>query len=90
MGRTAAQISDDVALASRLVADAYDELRRRGWLPLIPIAAAVVTAVVLWRRPVDRTAARAGETARRATQIAGALAAIERFRTLTGRRDQAA
>ena len=89
MGRTATEVRDDVALAGRLVVDAFEEVRRRGWLPWIPIAAAVVAGLALRRRPVADVAERAGRTAERALQVAGALAAIERFRQVTGRRKAA-
>ena len=89
MGRTAAEVRNDVALAGRLVGDALEAARRRGWLPWIPIAAAVVAGVALWRRPVANVAEKAGATAERALQVAGALAAIERFREATGRRKAA-
>jgi hypothetical protein len=71
------------------VGDALEAARRRGWLPWIPIAAAVVAGVALWRRPVANVAEKAGATAERALQVAGALAAIERFRQATGRRKAA-
>ena len=86
MGRTATEIRDDVVLAGRLVLHALEELRRRGWLPWIPVAAAVVAGLVLRKRPVEEVANRAGRTAKRALRVAGALAAIERFRQATGRR----
>ena len=90
MGRKAAEVRDDVALAGRLMGDALEAARRRGWLPWIPIAAAVVAGLVMWlvmwRRPVADVAKQAGATAERALQVAGALAAIERFREVTGRR----
>ena len=89
MGRTATEVRDDVALAGRLVVDAFEEVRRRGWLPWIPLAAAVVAGLALRRRPVADVAERAGRTAERALQVAGALAAIERFRQVTGRRKAA-
>ena len=89
MGRAATEVRNDVALAGRLVGDALEAARRRGWLPWIPIAAAVVAGVVLWRRPVANVAEKAGATAERALQVAGALAAIERFREVTGRRKAA-
>jgi len=89
MGRTATEVRNDVALAGRLMGDALEAARRRGWLPWIPIAAAVVAGVALWRRPVANVAEKAGATAERALQVAGALAAIERFREATGRRKAA-
>ena len=85
MGRTATEVRDDVALAGRLVLDALETARRRGWLPWIPVAAVVVAGLMLRKRPVARMAERAGHTAERALQVAGALAAIERFRQARGR-----
>ena len=89
MGRTATEVRNDVALAGRLVGDALEAARRRGWLPWIPVAAAVVAGVALWRRPVANVVEKAGATAELALQVAGALAAIERFREATGRRKAA-
>ena len=89
MGRTATEVRNDVALAGRLVGDALEAARRRGWLPWIPVAAAVVAGLVMWRRPVADVAEKAGATAERGLQVAGALAAIERFREATGRRKAA-
>jgi len=89
MGRTATQVRDDVALAGRLVVDAFEEVRRRGWLPWIPLAAAVMAGLALRKRPMSDVAERAGRTAERALQVAGALAAIERFREMTRRRKAA-
>jgi hypothetical protein len=89
MGRTATEVGDNVALAGRLLIRGLETARRRGWLPWIPVAAAVIAAIVLRKRPVEDVAARAGRTAERALQVAGALAAIERFRELTGGRKAA-
>ena len=93
MGRTANEIRDDIALAGRLLADAYATARRLGWLGWISVAAVVLAGVAFRRRPTadvaeraGRTVERAGRTARRALQVAGALAAIERFRRAAGRR----
>ncbi|PYO23163.1 MAG: hypothetical protein DMD85_09855 [Candidatus Rokuibacteriota bacterium] len=69
--------------------DAFEEVRRRGWLPWIPLAAAVMAGLALRKRPMSDVAERAGRTAERALQVAGALAAIERFREMTGRRKAA-
>ena len=89
MGRTADEIRHDVTLAGRLVIEALETARRRGWLPWIPIAAVVVAGLMLRKRPMSEIAERAGRTADRALQVAGALAAIERFREATGRRKAA-
>jgi len=89
MGRTATEVRNDVALAGRLVGDALEAARRRGWLPWIPVAVVVGAGLVMWRRPVADVAEKAGATAERALQVAGALAAIERFREATGRRKAA-
>jgi hypothetical protein len=71
------------------VVDAFEEVRRRGWLPWIPLAAAVMAGLALRKRPMSDVAERAGRTAERALQVAGALAAIERFREMTRRRKAA-
>jgi hypothetical protein len=86
MGRTADEVRHDVALASRLMIDALETARRRGWLPWIPVVAPVVAGLILRKRPMADIAERAGRTADRALQVAGALAVIERFREVTGRR----
>jgi hypothetical protein len=83
MGRTADEVRHDVALASRLMIDALETARRRGWLPWIPVAALVLAGVLLRKRPVANIAERAASAADRALQVAGALAAIERFRQVT-------
>jgi hypothetical protein len=85
MGRTATQIRDDVALVGRLMSDGLEAARRRGWLPWLPVAAAVVAAIVLRRRSAEAAADRATSVATRVLQVAGALAAIERFRETAGR-----
>jgi hypothetical protein len=86
MGRTATEIRDDVVLAGRVVLHALEEARRRGWLPWVPVVTVVLAALVLRKRPMAEISERAGHTAKRAMQVAGALAALERFRRVTGRR----
>ena len=66
--------------------DALETARRRGWLPWIPNAAAVLAGFMLRKRPVAEIAERASHTAERALQVAGALAAIERFRQARGQK----
>jgi hypothetical protein len=86
MGRTTTEIQHDVALAGRLLIDAFQTARRRGWLPWIPVAAVVLAGLFLRKRPVADIAERAAGATGRALQVAGALAAIERFREATRRR----
>jgi len=83
MGRTATEIQHDVVLAGRFLIDAFQTVRRRGWLPWISVAALVLAGVLLRKRPVADLAERAASAADRALQVAGALAAIERFREVT-------
>jgi hypothetical protein len=52
MGRTADEVRHDVALASRLMIDALETARRRGWLPWIPVVALVVAGLILRKRPM--------------------------------------
>jgi len=85
MGRTATEIQHDVALAGRLLMDALETARRRGWLPWIPVIAAVLAGFALRKQSATHVADRAGQTAKRAVQVAGALAAIERFRDVIRR-----
>jgi hypothetical protein len=86
MGRTANEVRNDIVLVGRLLVEALETARRRGWLPWIPVAAAVVVGLLLRKRPVAEVADRAGHTTRRALQVASALAAIARFREVRGRR----
>ena len=89
MGRTSTEIGNDVALAGRLLADTLATARRRGWLPWIPVVVALITGFAMRRRSTAEAADRAQRTLDRALQVAGALAAIERFRERTGRRHAA-
>lgn len=78
MGRTPAEIRDEVTLAGRILTDALEELRRRRWL--LPLALALAVGVLLRRRPVSEIAKGTPGAVDRTLQIAGALAAIERYR----------
>jgi hypothetical protein len=87
MGRDPFEIREDIQLAGRALTDAFEGLRRRGWLPLLTLGAALAAGIVLQRnRPAREVAARSRGVVDRTLQVATALAAIERFRTRTGRR----
>ena len=87
MGRDPLEIREDITLAGRALTDAFEGLRRRGWLPFITLGAALVAGYLLQRnRPVREVAMRSRGVVDRTLQVAGALAAIERFRERSGRR----
>jgi hypothetical protein len=87
MGRDPNAIREDINLAGRALIDAFDGLRRRGWLPFLTLGAALATGLLLQRhRPVREVASRSRGVVDRTLQIATALAAIERFRERSGRR----
>jgi len=87
MGRDPLAIRQDITLAGRALTDAYEGLRRRGWLPFVTLGAALATGLVLQRhRPMREVAARSRSVVDRTLQVATALAAIERFRERGRRR----
>jgi hypothetical protein len=87
MGRDPVAIREDINLAGRALTDAFDGLRRRGWLPFVTLGAALAAGLLLQRnRPVREVAARSQGVVNRTLQVATALAAIERFRERSGRR----
>jgi hypothetical protein len=86
MGRDPLAIREDVALAGRALTDAVEGLRRRGWLPFLTLGAALVVGMLLRRRPVRELAGRSRNVVNRTLQIAGTLAAIERYCERSGRR----
>jgi hypothetical protein len=86
MGRDPGAIREDIDLAGRALIGAVDGLRRRGWLPFVGLGAALVTGLLLRRRPVGEVAGRSRAVVNRTLQVATTLAAIERFRARAGRR----
>jgi hypothetical protein len=86
MGPDPLEIRQDITLAGRALTDAVDGLRRRGWLPFLTLGAALVAGLLLRRRPVREVAGRSRSVVDRTLQVAGMLAAIERYRERTGRR----
>jgi hypothetical protein len=86
MGRDPFAIREDIALAGRALSDGLDALRRRGWLPVLTLGAALAAGYLLRRRPMHEVADRSRDVVNRALQVAATLAAIERFRERSGRR----
>lgn len=87
MGRDPLEIREDINLAGRALTDAFDTLRRRGWLPFVTLGAAFVVGLLLQRnRDVREVATRSRRVIDRTLQVTTALAAIERFRERAGRR----
>ncbi len=87
MGRDPLEIREDINLAGRALSDAFDGLRRRGWLPFLTLGAALAFGLLVQRhRPVREVAARSRGVIDRTLQVATALAAIERFRERPRRR----
>jgi hypothetical protein len=73
-------IDDDVTLAGRTVERWVEEARRRGWGPLALLGLGVTTGWLLRRRPATELATTGRSLAQTALQLAGAIAAVERFR----------
>jgi membrane protein len=71
---------DDIAVAGRTVERWIGHARERGWAPLALLGAGVTMGWLLRRRPVAEVATTGGRLAGTALQVAGAIAAIERFR----------
>jgi len=71
---------DDIAVAGRTVERWIGQARERGWAPLALLGAGVTMGWLLRRRPVAEVATTGGRLAGTALQVAGAIAAIERFR----------
>jgi hypothetical protein len=87
MGRDPLEIREDINLAGRALTDAFEGLRRRGWVPFMTLGAALAVGLLVQRnRPVREIAARSRGVIDRTLQVTTALAAIERFRERSGRR----
>jgi membrane protein len=56
-------------------------IHRRGWTPFVVLAGAGMVGLALSRRPVSVVATASADTVRTSLRVAGALAAIERYRT---------
>lgn len=71
---------DDIIVAGRTVERWIAQARRRGWAPLALLGVGVTTGWLLRRRPVEEVASLSGRLAGTAVQVAGAIAAVERYR----------
>ena len=76
-GRT---LTDDVAIAGRVIERWVAEARRRGWAPIALLGGGVVLGWLLRRRSLSEVAGTGGRLARNTMHIAATIAAIERFR----------
>jgi hypothetical protein len=86
MGRDPLEIREDITLAGRALSDAVEGLQRRGWMPVLALGGALLAGLLLRRRPVREVAGRSRAVVDRGLQVAGMLAAIERYRERSGRR----
>jgi membrane protein len=71
---------DDISVAGRTVERWIAQARRRGWAPLALLGLGVTTGWLLRRRPASVLATTGGRLAGTALEVAGAIAAVERFR----------
>jgi membrane protein len=74
------EMDDDIAVAGRTVERWIEQARARGWAPLALLGAGVTVGWLLRRQPATEVAATGGRLAGAALQVAGAIAAVERFR----------
>ena len=74
------ETDDDITVAGHTVERWIEQARRRGWAPLAVLGAGVAAGWLLRRRPVTEVASTSNRLASTALQVAGAIAAVERFR----------
>lgn len=75
-----AAIDDDISVAGRTIERWIAQARQRGWAPLALLGVGVTTGWLLRRRPASALATTGGRLAGTALEVAGAIAAVERFR----------
>jgi virulence factor BrkB len=73
-------IDDDITVAGLTVERWIGQARRRGWAPLALLGLGVTTGWLLRRQPASELATKGSRLAGTALQVAGAIAAVERFR----------
>ena len=76
----AAAIDDDISVAGRTIERWIAQARQRGLAPLALLGVGVTTGWLLRRRPASALATTGGRLAGTALEVAGAIAAVERFR----------
>jgi membrane protein len=78
------ELEAEVTTAARVVEAQVAAIRRRGWTPFVVLAGASVVGLALSKRPVAAVAAVSADTVRTGLRVAGAIAAVERFRARGG------
>jgi membrane protein len=73
-------IDDDIAVAGRTVEHWIEQAHQRGWAPVALLGLGLTTGWLLRRRPASELAETGSRLAGTALQVAGAIAAVERFR----------
>jgi membrane protein len=73
-------LTQDVAIAGRVIERWVAEARRRGWAPIALLGGGVLVGWLIRRRSLSEVAGTGGRLARNTMHIAAAIAAIERFR----------
>ena len=76
----AAAIDDDISVAGRTIERWIAQARQRGLAPLALLGVGVTTGWLQRRRPASALATTGGRLAGTALEVAGAIAAVERFR----------
>lgn len=70
----------DLASAGRAVADRLGTIREMRWVPFVAAAAIVALGVFIRRRPLREVAGTGARAVRTGLEVAGAIAAVRRFR----------
>ncbi len=92
MARSTAEIQADIAVTRRLIESRLQAIDRRlphaWWTPLALLGGAFVVGLVMARVPFLRLVRTGARTVETGLQVAGTMAAVDRF--LAERRDRAA
>lgn len=92
MARSPAEIQADIALTRRRLERRLEAIHRRlphaWWTPWAMLGGAFVVGVLMARLPVLRVVGTGARTVQTGLQVAGTVAAVDRF--LADRRDRAA
>jgi membrane protein len=77
-------LETEVSTAARVVEAQVAAIHRRGWTPFFVLAGASMVGMALSKRPVSVIAEASADTVRTGLRVAGAIAAVERFRARGG------